>query len=220
MNTIFVFDTETTGIPKWKIPSDDPSQPHIVQVCGLIVDTDTSAIIQTLDVIVQPDGWTISPEMTEIHGITHERAMDVGLPESLVAAMVIHMAEGRKRVAFNTTFDNRIIRIAAKRFFDRHVDASGFGTADAWSAGEYECAMIGARKIMGGKTPTLSAAYWHFAGTEINNAHTALADARAAMKIWFAIHAEDAPDMSPSSPSTESGNKTAPVDESQPGMIL
>jgi DNA polymerase-3 subunit epsilon len=213
MNTIFVFDTETTGIPDWKIPSDDPSQPHIVQVAGLIVDADTSAIIQTLDVIVQPDGWTIPPEMTEIHGITHDHALDVGLPESLVCAMVLHMAEGRKRVAFNATFDNRIIRIAAKRFFNTQV-------ADAWKAGEYECVMIGARKIMGGRSPTLSATYWHFAGTEINNAHTALADALAAMEIYFAIHAMDVPGHSAPPSSTEIESRTDITDEPQQDLIL
>jgi len=213
VSAIFVFDTETTGIPNWKIPSDDPSQPHIVQVAGLIVDTDTSAIIQTLDVIVKPDGWTIKPEMTEIHGITNEHALDVGVPESLVVAMVLHMAEGRKRVAFNTTFDNRIIRIAAKRFFNHQV-------ADVWKAGEYECAMIGARKIMGGKTPTLAAAYQHFTGSELDNAHNAMADTMAALEVYFAIHAKDAPNMFPSSQSTESGSKPAPVGESQPDIIL
>lgn len=180
MNTIFVFDTETDGIPNWKIPSNDPSQPHIVSIAGLIVDADTTDIIQTLDVIVRPDGWKIPQECVDVHGITTEYAMDVGLPERVVADMVMAMAEGRKRVAYNTTFDNRIIRIALKRFFSE-------STADAWTAGDYECAMIAHKKAVGGKQVKLTEAYKHWTGLELKDAHSAMADTLAAMEVYFAI---------------------------------
>lgn len=37
---ICVFDTETTGFPHWKLPSDDPRQPHLIDVCALLYTTE------------------------------------------------------------------------------------------------------------------------------------------------------------------------------------
>ena len=180
MNTAIFFDTETTGLPDWKQPSESPEQPHMVQLAAHLVDLDSRKIIQSMDVIIKPDGWVIPEETVAVHGITTEYALEVGIPEKQALEMFLSISGGRKRIAFNTTFDNRIIRIATKRFCDEEVQ-------EKWHEGEYECAMIASRKIMGGKQPTLEEAYRHFTGKEIENAHTALADTNACMEIYFAI---------------------------------
>ena len=41
MNIALFYDTETTGLPLYDQPSDDPRQPHIVQVGAILVDLDT-----------------------------------------------------------------------------------------------------------------------------------------------------------------------------------
>lgn len=180
MTEILVFDTETTGLPDWKSPSEAEHQPHLVQLAAHLVDVDTRAIKQTIDLIIRPDGWVITPELTEIHGITHEYACAVGVPEKLAVELFLLMWNGRKRIAFNTTFDNRLIRIATKRYFDEAI-------SETWHEGEYECAMIASRKIMGGKQPNLAEAYKHFTGKEIQNAHTAIGDVNACMEVYFAV---------------------------------
>lgn len=186
MTEIIVFDTETTGLPDWKAPSGGENQPHIVQLAAHQVDVENQKIIQTLDVIVKPDGWEIPQEVIDIHGITNEYAHDVGIPEPLALDMFLAMWNGRKRVAFNTTFDNRIIRIATKRYSPEPV-------IDAWKSGEYECAMIGAKKAMSmPKNPTLEVAYKHLTGKELENAHTAIADVNACLEVYFAIKAQEA----------------------------
>ena len=180
MSQIIIFDTETTGLPNWKEPSGDKVQPHIVQLAALQVDTESRKIIQSMDLIVKPDGWEIPQETIDVHGITNEQALNVGLPEKEVLNMFIQLWDGNKRVAYNTTFDNRIIRIATKRYSDEHV-------IDNWKGGDYECAMIASRKIMGGKNPKLTDAYKHFTGEDLEDAHSAMADSLACMMVYFAI---------------------------------
>ena len=134
--------------------------------------------------IIKPDDWIIEPEMTEIHGITMEQAMDVGIPEIEALEMFLALNEGcEKRIAYNTTFDNRIIRIATKRYLD---DAR----IDKWKAGPYECAMALSRKVMGGKNPKLEVAFKYFMGDELINAHNAMADTKACMDVYFAAKAQ------------------------------
>jgi len=178
---ILPFDTETTKMVEWKEPSGGDNQPHIVQLAAVLVEEDTRKIIQSMNVIIKPDGWGESvQEALDQHGITHEYAMDVGIPEQTALDMFLCLWNGRKRVAFNTTFDNRIIRIGLMRYFSEKVQ-------EEWKAGEYECAMQMARKDMGVKSVKLVDAYKHYTGNELVDAHSAMADATAAMAVYFTI---------------------------------
>ena len=178
------FDTETTGLPNWQTPSGGEDQPHMVQLAALRVDSETQEVKQSLDIIIKPDGWIIPEETIEVHGITQEYAMDVGVPEDLALEMFLAMHEGcEKRIAFNTTFDNRIIRIATKRYLHEPLQ-------EKWKEAPYECAMDLSRKVMGGKNPKLSAAYKHFIGKELEGAHNALVDTSACMEVYFAAKSQ------------------------------
>src|SRR5690554_2718581 len=98
MDLATVFDTETTGLPEWKEPSGSDKQPHIVQLAAHQVDRDTQKVIQTLNVIVKPEGWVSSPEALETHGITTEYAGDVGVPEKIALEMFIELSGGRLHI--------------------------------------------------------------------------------------------------------------------------
>ncbi|MDB4278755.1 3'-5' exonuclease [Deltaproteobacteria bacterium] len=188
MKKILFYDTETTGLPNWKKPSDDESQPHLVQLAAILCNAETEEVISSIDLTIKPEGWEIPEEVSEIHGVTTEKAKAVGVPENLAFQMLYAMFEVSDiRVAHNRTFDQRIIRIAAKRH----------GTepqTEAWAEKEdHECTMLLSKPICklpnkgrkGIKNPKLEEAYEQFTGEQLENAHTAIADAQGCMDIYF-----------------------------------
>ncbi len=194
------YDTETTGLPLFDQPSEDPRQPHIVQFGAILVDMDTREELETLDAIIRPDGWTVPDDVAAIHGITTERALAEGLPAADVIGQFMAMWASPfgqvVRAGFNEGFDARLVRIA----LFRHVDEA---TADRWKAGLaidlMKCVtpmcrlpatekMIRAGRGKQFKSPKLSEAYEHFFGEKLEGAHSALVDARAALRIhWHTV---------------------------------
>jgi len=181
---ILPFDTETTGKPIWKDRSGDKDQPHMVQLATILCDGKTGEVVETYEAIVKPDGWIIPQETIDIHGITNEQAMDEGVSEleALEGFLALYDRCGL-RVAHNTTFDNRIIRIALKRYLPDLIPDEVWKDRDL-----YFCTLMKAKKIMGGKKGhTLEEAYNYFTGNELEGAHSAMPDARACMEIYFAM---------------------------------
>ncbi len=39
------YDTETTGLPDWNKPSDDPGQPRITQLAAELFDDETGEVL-------------------------------------------------------------------------------------------------------------------------------------------------------------------------------
>jgi len=184
MRTGLFFDTETTGLPNWKRQSGDKSQPHIVQLAAIMVDLDTKKILQSIDVIVKPDGWTIPQATTDIHGISTEMASEVGIPEAVVLGMFMNLYnKAPYRIAHNTTFDNRIIRIALKRYLPNLISDEEWKNRD-----NYFCTLMNFKKIKGGKSGhTLAEAYKYFTSKDMDNAHNAFADVMACIDVYFGI---------------------------------
>jgi len=192
MSLALFYDTETQKLPLFREPSEHPDQPHIVQLAACLVNLDTRATIASMDVIVRPDGWTIPAETTAIHGISTERALDVGIPEATAVEMLLALWAQRTRVAHNESFDARILRIACMR----HAPAF----ADPWKAGNAECTQLIATPILKlpptekmkragflkNKSANLGEAYQHFTGKALENAHSAMADVQACMAVYFA----------------------------------
>lgn len=116
MKTAIFYDTETTGLPDFKAPSEAEHQPHIVQLAALLVDLDTRETLHTIDVIIRPDGWSIPEESSAVHGITQEHALEVGISEASAITEFMDLWAGRLRIAHNEQFDARIVRIALMRF--------------------------------------------------------------------------------------------------------
>lgn len=181
------YDTETTGLPLWAEPSEDPRQPHIVQLAACLVDTESRETIASMDIIVRPGNWEIPDDMAAIHGITTERAKDTGISESLAVEMLLELWRNRTRVGHNQSFDARIVRIALMR----HNEKIG-RDPEQWKAGAAECTQAMSTPILNlkrqkSKTANLGEAYKHFTGNDLARAHNAMVDVQACMAVYFAI---------------------------------
>jgi DNA polymerase-3 subunit epsilon len=200
---IIVYDTETTGLPDWKEPSESPQQPHIVELAALLYDADKESLVESLHTLVKPDGWTIPEDMTVIHGITNERATAEGRPEADVVAdfLALHR-RADLRVAHNESFDARILRIGIKRYGAGQTQEERDVIADAFKVAPAYCTCNKAKPIIrlpateamrrSGKghwykPPNLQEAHQHFLGETFEGAHSALADAEACARVYFAM---------------------------------
>jgi len=190
MKTALFFDTETSGLPLWKESLEHPGQPHIVQLACKVINLDTRQCIHSLNTIIRPDGWEIDKDASDIHGITHEYAWDIGIKEEDALMLFLEfwdiVTDGR--IAHNEPFDMRIIRIALKRYADNEY-------ADIWKNGESQCTMRMATPICqlpttgrgNYKYPKLAEAYRYFFGKEMEGEHTAMGDVDACIAIYFAM---------------------------------
>ena len=196
-----IYDTETTGLPDWHTPSDDPSQPHIVQLAAVLID-ETGEDVWDMNAIVRPEGWEIPPEATAVHGISQERAMDEGIAEQdAVTSLMgvcglipeVPMSAPEMRIAHNDSFDARIIRIAIKRY------GMGEELMQTWKDFPRFCTMrkaTGLCKIpptermmasgrRGFKSPSLAEAHRILLDRDIEGAHDAKADVIATKALFL-----------------------------------
>ena len=85
MNYI-AFDFETSGLPKGRRNTKvTPETLHLFDGCRAVSlsaarFSQRGRLIKTFDAIIRPDNFTIGPDSTAIHGITHERALAEGRP--------------------------------------------------------------------------------------------------------------------------------------------
>jgi DNA polymerase-3 subunit epsilon len=110
-----IFDTETTGLPDFRSPSDAPHQPHLVQLAMILADA-AGTEREAVNVMIKPDGWTIPDDVAKIHGIDQATAERFGIPESLAVHLFLALhIQCSTHVAHNLSFDRRIMRIAMLR---------------------------------------------------------------------------------------------------------
>ena len=188
---VLAFDTETTGLPLWKEPSEHPDQPHMVQLAAKLFDPETREVRESIDVLIKPDGWVIPDEVIAVHGITNERAAAEGIPEVEAIQMLLSMAmQAKELVGHNVSFDKRIARIAIKRYIGSSEPDAPEPEADAFKAIPEFCTMWKSRpytKLPGNKLPKLTEAYQHFTGKPMEGAHSAGGDVEGCMTVYFAL---------------------------------
>lgn len=183
---ILFFDTETTGLPLWKEPSDHPDQPHIVDLA--IELWSNGEMADSFDAIVNP-GVPIPDEIAEIHGITTERAIAEGIAKAdAVNRFHAFVRQADLIVGHNVSFDIRMMRIETARV-----------TGDKWEnmlptfctmrKTTNVCKIPSAkpRHAQDWKWPRLGEAVHHMFGEEFEDAHRAAPDCAATRRIYFEL---------------------------------
>ena len=107
---LLIFDTETTGLPRSRVPSHvEPNNwPHIVSISWVILNTDANHIEKQKSYIVKPLNWVIPDDSIKIHGITQEKAKNEG--HELAKVIGEFLAENYDvLVAHNLEFDLNVL---------------------------------------------------------------------------------------------------------------
>ncbi len=188
--TYLFFDTETTGLPDFKMPPTWDCQPHICQI-GAILTDGTGRVKAEMNFIIKPDGWEIPQAASDIHGIMHADAIKYGISIKGALSLFDRMLRNCETVvAHNIKFDLFLLEIESahsgvalqlpQQFACTMQDSTDIlqlpATAKmlAYNMGKY-------------KNPNLQEAHEHFMGRKFDGAHDAMADVRACKDIFFAI---------------------------------
>lgn len=193
-----IYDTETTGLPIWKEPSEGANQPHLTDLCCILFSRE-GEVIECMDALVKPDGWVIPQDVEELTGLSTDFLTINGIPEIEAVHMFgqVHK-KADVRVAHNVSFDDRIMRIAIKRYFgdapaDRFKLKPVYCTANS-TKNIVKCppteAMKNSRFKNTFKTPNMQEALsFFYPGELIGEAHRARPDTEACAKVFFAMQA-------------------------------
>ena len=196
-DVILLFDTETSGLPLFKEPSDHPGQPRIIQLTALLCDW-KGAKLSSLDTLIYHEGLVLSEEVRNLTGHYDDKLKAGGVPISVaMIAFLALWAKATVAVAHNITFDNRMVRIELKR-------AGRVAEADAFKdATKSFCTMNATRPILrlppteamkrtarfaeAYKSPNLKEAYRWATGKDFQGAHNAMYDVLAVKTVFFAL---------------------------------
>jgi DNA polymerase-3 subunit epsilon len=184
------FDTETTGLIQYKKPRFDACQPHLVQLAATLVNKE-KIVLGQINFIVKPDGFEIPKEAADIHGITQEMAMDIGVPVKVALAGFNHLCKPATHVlAHNIEYDARIMELVYHRtnIHSRMVRIPKICTMKTLAPIlklPPTPKMIKWRPDIKFKSPNLQEAYVKIFKEEFDNAHNAMADVDACQRLFF-----------------------------------
>ncbi len=179
------FDTETTGLPlNYKAPvAYVDNWPRLVQLAYLYYDKN-GKLIEGGDFIIKPQGFVIPPDVAKIHGITHQRAMEEGLPlQNVLNSFAELVEESTFLVAHNMGFDEKILGAEFLRAGMQNLIDKKKKICTMQSSVNF-CAIPSPR---GYKWPKLSELHTKLFGHDFDEAHNAAHDINATAKCFWEL---------------------------------
>lgn len=173
----FIFDTETTGLPR-KGSNADENQPWPIQVGYVLYDMVTDRVIsQASHVVSPPVNCYFHPKAIAVNGLDSDFVMANGMStKTCLDEISLVAARADMYGAYNLPFDKRILDCAAARVpgpankFDFPAGVKG------------HCVMKMCQKSFG-RPIKLTVAYQELFGEPLEGAHDALADTLATVKV-------------------------------------
>ena len=189
MNAL-IFDTETTGMVKWKKPPDDPAQPDLIQLGMLLLDTEAWMPMARHSMLVQlREGASIEKEAYDAHHISEADCRTFGVAPVVACSLFNQLCmRADVIVAHNMSFDQSIMLTALHRLGDKPERMSEKRLICTKEESTDVLKLPG--KYGSYKWPTLAEAYRHYTGDEIDGAHDALVDSEACMAVFRGLVAE------------------------------
>ena len=185
VNTILVFDTETTGLlPKNISKVDIKNLPYVVQMSWVIFDLELKKVIKTQDYIVKVDSHISN---FEIHGIndliSQEKGVEIG---RVMKEFFCDLNEIDLLVAHNFNFDSSMIEIELLRL-KRNLEIKWLYKTD------YYCTMMAtidfckleSKFYRSFKYPSLQQLHFKLFKSEFQNAHNSLVDVNATLRCYL-----------------------------------
>ena len=170
--TYVAVDCETSGLPDWDKPADDPSQPWLAQMSMIFLDADFNELGR-FSGYVKPEGWVMEAGATKVNGLTTEFLMEHGRPVGEVLDVYeAAIKAGAIVCAHNCQFDAKVGRSALRRAGrdDLFEQTYQFCTMREWAAHH------------GSKWPKL-AQLCQMLGIDNSGPHTAEGDAAVVAKL-------------------------------------
>jgi DNA polymerase-3 subunit epsilon len=191
---VLVYDTETSDLVQTKLPPSHPSQPHLVQLGLLLLDSETRLEHAVVDVLVQlPPGAAITAGAQRSHGITLQLAQQFGVSLEFAVGSFLNLRRiADVLVGHNEEYDRLVLAAAlhrTKRTPSHPGPEQRFCTMRESTdiiqlPPTQKMVRAGFNKF---KPPSLTEAHVHFFGTAFDKAHRAIEDCRACASVYFAI---------------------------------
>lgn len=191
MTKFVVFDTETTGLFRFRdaagnpVPADDPSQPRLASFAAIVLNDDFTEATRFKH-FIKPDGWEMSEGASQVNGLTTEFLHEHGVPVGDVLDQYCrYIDDSYCFAAFNAQFDLKMMRGELRRLEreDRFEDTLNICLMRACT----DICCVPSGRGRGFKFPKLSEACDHF-GIVNEAAHDAMGDAQAAYEVLLKLH--------------------------------
>lgn len=188
------FDTETSGMVRWDLPSDHPAQPWAVQVAALL--SDEERVYGAMNFLVYPAGRIIPDEASAIHGWTTEHCQLAGVCEIVVGVAFTDLLLGAGVVvAHNIDFDLVMMRNLLARAKAQLGAARAGWEDDVLDSMPRACTMkastdyckLPGRRMGSYKWPKLCELHEKLFGVGFDGAHDALADIMATRRCYYEL---------------------------------